>query len=150
MARRKTRKSSAKFLSIPFLLGALFILLIAGVLTTKVLNQNSDVKSASDSRLKLTNSNDDTTKAARLKTCFKNSRVVSFSLSGSCENKERDGFTSASYTCQNGTSGNIGSTECIEAAHAFAKARLACAKTACPTVTPSPRPSISPKPVTNR
>jgi hypothetical protein len=137
MARKRTRRSSSNFLSIPFLAGSLFVLLIAGFLTMNVISNSTDVKSAKDFRPNLKElKNSSATRTAKIKSCLKESRVTSFVLEGTCNNREKDGFSKATYTCQDGTSGTI-EKECLGPAVAFAQAKKACAKSVCPT--PSPK-----------
>lgn len=136
MARKRVRRSSSNFLSIPFLAGALFILFIAGFLTMNVLSNSTDVKSAKDFRPNLRElKNSTATKATKIKSCLKESRVTSFVLEGTCNNREKDGFSKATYTCQDGTSGTI-EKECLSPSSAFSQAKKACARSICPSPTP--------------
>lgn len=141
MARKRTRRQSSNFLSIPFLAGSLFILLIAGFITTNILSNSSDVKSSKDFRLRDSESRNSTaTRAAKIRSCLKESRVTSLVLEGTCDNHEKEGFSKATYTCQDGTTGAI-QKECLRPAVAFAQARKACARAICPS--PSPKPETT-------
>lgn len=141
MARK--RSSSGNFLSIPFLAGGLFVLIIAGFLLMNITSNSTDVKSARDTRIKetrlkdLKNVRSDSSKLNKLKECLKSSRITAFSLEGACENNARDAFNKATYSCQDGSSGAI-ENGCHAAASLLAKAKIACAKTVCPRPTSSP------------
>ena len=136
MAKKRTRRSSSNFLSIPFLAGGLFVLIIAGFLTMNILSSSTDVKSAKDTRLRTSELKNSTAqRAAKLRNCLKESRVTSFVLEGPCDNRENDGFSKSTYTCQDGTSGTI-EKDCLSPGSAFSQAKKACTRSVCPSPTP--------------
>ncbi len=136
--KRSRRKTAIKLFSLPFLGGLLVILVFLAAVTwgysTKSVKGTADFKLASGSS--------DATSNGKLKYCFKNSRITSFVLSGVCENREKDGFTIASYSCQDGTSGTI-QKGCKGGLALLNEARLNCIRTVCPIVTLPPRPGGS-------
>ena len=144
MAKRSVRshkKSSFNFLSKPFLAGILVVVVIVGLIYFSMVERQ--VKGVSIFKPPTTSFSNDSASTSATK-C--NTRIIAFSLSGVCtNNNDRDKFTTATYTCSNGTTGTI-SKNCFNAQDAFVRANLNCIKASCPVPSFSPRPSIFPLP----
>lgn len=130
------KKSSLKFLSLPFIAGVIVVLVVFGILSTKMNGQ--DVKGTATFKPPVRINSDNASESA--KKC--KARVTSFTIEGICTtNTDRNKFTSARYSCADGTSGII-QKDCFTPEDAFARAMMACVKTACPR--PSNLPKTSP------
>lgn len=138
MVKRKTRRTKAK----PNLswrkLFAYFI--PVALIAVFLLNQTSggSVLGQSDEKKSLFSFGQEK-KATDSSRPPKKIRVSNFSLSGLCDNN-KNGFKSATYTCEDGTTGTLAS-KCFSPQSAFEKAKKACARKSS-----GPKPSQTPTP----
>lgn len=143
MAKKSTRVKKTKSSWKKWLLGLLPVLVLGFLILNNT--NTSNILGVSDKNLfniKEKSGSSKNVKPTPIPSC---NRIVSFGANSICEfnSKGNNSFSNYSYSCEDGTSGNVTqpSGKCMPIEKAFESARKACNKKCKPTSSPIPTAS---------